>query len=539
MAIGRRNFLKASAAQSALLGARVTTGIAASSVIAGCGGHPGAAPVRHGANPFVHGVASGDPLADRVILWTRVSPDALRVGEPIAVDWWIGRDADGLDRVSSGRVEALAERDFTVKIDATGLEADTNYYYRFSAPSGPSPLGRTRTLPSPDSKVEQLRFAVASCSNYPEGFFNPYGAIALRDDIDLVLHLGDYIYEYGNGEYGDGTAIGRIPDPVHEILSLEDYRRRHATYKADPDLRAAHARHPWITVWDDHESADNSYATGAVNHNPVRLEGRWSKRRLAAIRAYHEWMPIRELPTGLYREFQIGDLAHLIMLDTRLAARDPHVGRTDHEAARALTRTLLGEEQEAHFLGALSKAEHRGTPWKIVGQQVIVSPLTDGTGGFNPDTWDGYRESRRRVLDHLADESIEGVVFLTGDYHSSWAFEVPPPLESDEVYDPETGDGARAVEFVAPAVSSIPVGRSPRARKTLADALTRYPHLKYLDLEQQGYILLDLTRDRVRAHWMYTGESTVRSSVESCGAIQESRRGTNRLESVTGDGCPT
>jgi alkaline phosphatase D len=534
MAIDRRSFLKASAAQGALLGVGVSAGVG----VSGCAtSHPGAAPVRHGANPFVHGVASGDPLADRVILWTRVSPDELRPGEPISVDWWIARDADGLDRVNGGRAEALAERDFTIKIDAEGLDAGRDYFYRFSTRSGASPVGRTRTLPRPETKVEHLRFAVASCSNYPQGFFNAYAAIALRDDLDVVLHLGDYIYEYGNGEYGDGTALDRIPDPVHEILSLEDYRRRHAIYKADPDLQAAHARHPWITVWDDHESADNSFRDGALNHNPILFEGRWTSRRLAAIRAYYEWMPIRELPTGLFREFHFGDLADLVMLDTRLAARDAQVANGDHEAAGDPSRSLLGTEQESLFLDALSSAEGRGAAWKIVGQQVIVSPLTDGEGFFNADTWDGYRESRRRVLDHIARESIEGVVFLTGDYHSSWAFEVPPPLGSAEPYDPETGAGSRAVEFVAPAVSSPPLGRSPRAREAFADARSRLSHLKFLDLEQQGYVVLDLTADRVRAEWMYTGDSAVRSNKESCGAIQESIRGTNRLQRVEENVC--
>jgi len=218
VAINRRNFLKASAAQTALLSASVGTGIA----VSGCAGHPGAAAVPHGANPFIHGVASGDPLADRVILWTRVSPDALRVGEPISVGWWIARDVEGLDRVGAGRVEARAERDYTIKVDATGLESGADYYYGFSTAFGVSPIGRTRTLPGASEEVEHLRFAVASCANYPQGFFNAYAAIALRDDLDIVLHVGDYLYEYGNREYGDGSALDRIPDPVHEIVSLED-----------------------------------------------------------------------------------------------------------------------------------------------------------------------------------------------------------------------------------------------------------------------------------------------------------------------------
>lgn len=534
MAIDRRSFLRASAAQTALLSAGLGAG--AGLGLSGCRGHPGARAVADGANPFVHGVASGDPLADRVILWTRVSPDASRIGEPIRTHWWIARDARGRDRVAEGRADALAERDYTLKLDVAGLEPATSYSYGFSTGAHRSRVGRTRTIPRADLRVDRLRFAVASCSNYPEGFFNPYAAIAAREDIDAVLHLGDYLYEYGNGEYGDGRPLDRVPDPTHEIVSLEDYRRRHAHYKTDPDLQAAHARHPWISVWDDHESADDSWATGADNHDPWLLEGRWSARRMAAVRAYHEWMPIRELPTGLFRVFDFGRLAQLVMLDTRLEARDRPGPDGDHVRANDPERTLLGAAQEERFLDALTRAHAANQTWKLVGQQVIVAPLTDGRGYFNSDTWDGYRESRRRVLDHIADQRIEGVVFLTGDYHSSWAFEVPPPLGAGDGIEAE--DASRAVEFVAPAVSAKPIGQIPAARRIYADVESRLPHLKYVDLDRHGYILLDLTPERVRAHWMYTGESSRRSGDAICGAIQESRRGTNRLQPIDPDAVP-
>jgi alkaline phosphatase D len=530
MAIDRRGFLKASAAQAALIG----VGVGSVGVV-GCAGHPGAEGVAPGVNPFQHGVASGDPLSDRVILWTRVSPEIERFGEPISVDWWIARDAEGRDRVADGRVEASADRDFTVKVDARGLTPNTDYFYRFATWTAASPVGRTRTLA--DRDVRQLRFAVASCSNYPEGYFNAYAAIARRDDLDVVLHLGDYLYEYGNGEFGDGTALGRIPDPNHEIIRLSDYRRRHATYKRDPDLQAAHARHPWITVWDDHESADNSSREGAENHNPLRGEGSWDARRLSAIRAYYEWMPIRALPTGLFREFRFGDLVSLIMLDTRLGGRDRQGAPGDLETARNPERSLLGDAQQADFLAALSDAKHSGVSWKVVGQQVIVSPLGDGQGRFNPDTWDGYQESRRVVLDRIAEESIEGVVFLTGDYHSSWAFEVPPPDGPEGAYDPATGAGARAVEFVVPAVSARALGRSIESPEDFASAMSRIPHLKYLNLDDPGYMILDVTAERVRAQWMYTKGTDVRSSDERCGAAFETASGTNRLQSADDPAC--
>ena len=415
MAIDRRAFLKASAAQAAVVG------LAAS----GCAvTHPGAAPIARGANPFRHGVASGDPLADRVILWTRVSPFEDRLGEPVETHWWIARDSLGLDVVAGGVVEAQADRDYTVKIDATGLAPASDYSYGFLTRTGLSPIGRTRTLPR--GEVDHVRLAFASCANYPQGFFNAYRCLAERDDLDVVLHLGDYLYEYANGEYGDGTALGRVPDPVEEAISLEDYRRRHATYKADRDLQAAHARHPWITIWDDHESANNSHPLGAENHDP-ETEGDWTTRKLAAIRAYHEWMPIRELPTGHYRRFEFGSLLDLIMLDTRLHGRDPEVANRDEAGAADPSRTLLGADQEQWLFGALSDSARSGALWRVLGQQVMVAPVSFDGVDFNPDSWNGYRGSRDRLLEYIGAESIDNVVFLTGDVHSSWVFEVPAP----------------------------------------------------------------------------------------------------------------
>lgn len=538
MAVDRRRFLAigaAGAAQVALAGAGLT-GCASSP-----SSFPGAASTSPSADdhPFQHGVASGDPLADRVILWTRLSPRPSEVGAALPVRWWIARDAAGQDRVAEGLAKATADRDYTLKIDATGLEAATEYFYsfEFGDPTSPggrsrSTLGRTRTAAL--SGFEPIRFATVSCSNYPEGFFNAYAAIARQDDLDFVVHLGDYLYEYGNGQYGDGTGIGRVPDPVHETISLDDYRRRHSTYKRDPDLQAAHARHPWITVWDDHESADNSFFAGANNHQAG--EGEWSVRRLAAMRAYYEWMPVRELPTGLFRHFRFGDLAELIMLDTRLAGRDEQVGPKDHAGASDPARSILGFEQEAQLLAALSDAQRTGRRWKVIGQQTPFSPLTDGTEGFNPDSWDGYRGSRRRVLEHLEAQTIEGVVILTGDYHSSWAFEVPPPIG----WDAGTSDTApepRALEFVTPAVSSRPSGQNPRARERFADSLERHPHLKFLDVVHQGFIRVELDRARVRAEWIFTGDARQRSDRTECGAVFESAYGTNRLERVRAADC--
>lgn len=241
-------------------------------------------------SPFLHGVASGDPLADRVVLWTRVTGDADAPAE-IPVSWVIAEDPALKRIVGAGVTLTSQDVDFTVKIDAEGLKAEKTYYFRFRSLGHSSPIGRTKTLPKKDRALERLRLAFASCSNYPYGFFNAYGAIAQRPDLDAVLHLGDYLYEYANGEYGDGSAIGRVPNPDREIVSLADYRARHAQYKTDPDLQEAHRQHPFIVVWDDHETTNNSWRDGAENHQPE--EGDFQARKAAAIQAYFEWMPLR------------------------------------------------------------------------------------------------------------------------------------------------------------------------------------------------------------------------------------------------------
>ena len=524
----RRGFLRAGATGAALIGVGLTA----------CAKHPGAGGVRAGENAFQHGVASGDPLSDRVILWTRVSPLESRPLEPIRTQWWIARDELGQEIVASGLVDASSDRDYTVKIDANGLEPGAEYFFGFSTEGSRSPVGRTRTLPV--ASVEHVRIAFTSCANYPMGFFNAYAAIAARDDFDVVLHLGDYIYEYGNLEYGDGTALGRIPDPNHEIVSLEDYRRRHANYKADPDLQAAHARHPWITVWDDHETADNSRRDGALNHNEHenenknesegQSEGDWQERKLSAIRAYYEWMPIRELPTQLFRSFRFGTLADLVMLDTRLHGRDEQVERGDHEAARDPKRSLLGEDQTGWLLDFLSESKASGATWRIVGQQVVFAPLTDGTTFFNPDSWDGYRENRKLVLDHLAKESIDNVVFLTGDVHSSWALDVPPPVDSGRVYDAESGSGSQAVELVTPAVSSFAPGRTPAAREHFDELEARISHLKYMNIDDNGFVILDLTPERARAEFIFVDSISQRSPATHPGPTLQALEGTNHLQ---------
>ncbi len=377
---------------------------------------------REDDSAFRHGVASGDPLSNAVIIWTRITPEKRR--DSVSVRWEVATDTRMKKTVRKGVASATSGRDFTVKVDVTGLDPGTTYYYQFRSNEDESPVGRTKTLPT--RNVDRLRIGVASCSNLPFGYFNSYRAMARRSDLDCVLHLGDYIYEYANGEYGDGTALGRIPAPNREILSLSDYRTRYAQYRTDQDLQELHRQHPMIIVWDDHEIANDSYNGGAENHNAG--EGSFVDRRAAAVRAWNEWQPIRETPAEqsgrIFRTFNFGDLADLVMLDTRNFDRDQQVGANNPLIADP-TRSLLGEEQEAWLYGQLTTSVQSGRRWRLLGQQVMMGQLiASPTTIFNPDQWDGYLASRNRFLTHLQTNTIKNVVVLTGDIHSSWGNDI-------------------------------------------------------------------------------------------------------------------
>jgi|CXWL01.1.fsa_nt_gi alkaline phosphatase D len=282
-------------------------------------------PAYEGALEFVHGVASGDPKHDRVVIWTRVSPE--RAG-PVPVRWIVSRNRELTDVVKTGVAETTEARDYTVKVDVSGLRPGAPYFYGFRAGAAQSPVARTKTLQR--GRLSEAKLAVVSCASFPHGFFNAYEALAQREDIDAIVHLGDYIYEFGLAGYGGdvGIGLGRVPQPEVECLALGDYRRRHAQYKREAELQAAHAIAPWIVVWDDHETANNLWSGGAENHNEG--EGEFAARKQAALQAYYEWMPIRDPEPGrafeaINRSFQFGDLLTLIMLETRLLSRDQQV----------------------------------------------------------------------------------------------------------------------------------------------------------------------------------------------------------------------
>jgi alkaline phosphatase D len=446
----------------------------------------------------------------------------------VDVRWRIARDAALEQIVGQGTVRTAAERDFTVKVDAGGLEPGRAYFFAFDTGGERSPVGQTRTLPA--GPADRVRLASICCSNYPAGFFNVYRCLANREDLDAVVHLGDYIYEFQDGVYGEGSGLLRIPEPPRETVTLSDYRIRYATYRTDPDLQEAHRRHPFIAVWDDHELTNDAWLNGAVNHNPELGEGDWATRKAAAYRAYLEWMPVRESAGSgihLYRSFRFGSLADLIVLDTR-GLRDQQVAQTDLAALNDPTRSLLGAAQEAWMFDALRASRDAGTPWRLLGQQIMFSrAVPPERPVLRPDAWDGYQAARDRVFDFLEAERVRDVAILSGDAHSSWAFDVPRNPWSG--YEPATGEGSLAVELLAPAISSPPLFDNPTLRERAPLLRALLPHLKFLEGEHRGYVLLDITRERVQADWYHVPGVLERSADETRAASFVCERGSSRL----------
>lgn len=494
---------------------------------------------------FAHGVASGDPLHDRVILWTKITPR--RYQDDVEGRWRVALDPHMRRVCNSGWFSTNISRDFTVKVDADGLSPNQTYYYQFESRSARSVVGRTRTLPM--GRVDSLRFALASCSNYPYGYFNPYGRIAQRHDLDLVLHLGDYLYEYALGDYANPALAGlRDVKPANEIVTLLDYRLRHALYKADRDLQEAHRQHPFICVWDDHESANDAYRDGAENHNPDVGEGDWEVRKRQAIRAYNEYMPIRSngsFDSVIYRRFRIGSLADLIMLDTRLHGRDRQAGFKTGESELPSndptiadpSRTLLGLDQEQWLAQQLFASKTRGATWRVLGQQVMMAQLSSSFGAtiINPDQWDGYAPARQRLFDHLRDHAIGNNVVLTGDIHSSWCNDLTARPWDPTHYDPTSSKNVLGVEFVTPAVTSPgPIPDPTIAAATAAQLKLISPHLKYIDLNRRGYAVVDLDRERAQSDIYHVDTIDAPSDNERLAASFISEAGNNALRAASG-----
>lgn len=508
---------------------------------------------------FTHGVASGDPLQDGVILWTRAVPDS---GGAVSVGWEVATDASFESLVQSGTAEASAEHDFTIKVDARGLLPGQRYYYRFRSASQVSATGITRTLP--EGNVDQVRLAVVSCAHYPAGFFNVYREIASRDDLDAVVHLGDYIYEYSSEAEsyaaGDADVIGRRfpPDNDRELLTLADYRGRYGIYRRDEDLQLAHQRLPFIVVWDDHEVANDTWREGADNHNAD--EGDFRERKLMALQAFFEWMPIRPMVEGsdeaIFRSFRFGNLVDLHMLDTRIIGRDQQLDYADYLTASGLdaarfradvsdaNRTLLGAEQ---LLWLQAKMAYSTGQWQVLGQQVLMGRMNlpaelllaiatedfsnlpqslqalaalkarqlqggslsaaelarlETVAPYNLDAWDGYQYEREVVLG-TARQLNKNLVVLAGDTHNAWANNLRD-FEGNQI----------GVEFATASVSSpgledyleLPdelIAGAEQGIGLLVD------DLDFLNISQRGYLVATFTPEQATADWHFV--DTVKS----------------------------
>lgn len=495
--------------------------------------------------PFYHGVASGDPLPDGFILWTRVTQRKDNPDDQVRVGWTVANDPALSDVVIQGEAFATRSNNFTVKVDVRGLAAGQTYYYGFRSLGRTSPTGKTKT--TPDVAVDQLKFAVVSCANYEWGYFSGYRKIAKRKDLDAVIHVGDYVYEYPDNASFSSEEIRdeRVLFPDGETVKLRQYRQRYALYHLDPNLQKAHQQHPFISIWDDHEFANNAWRGGAGNHESS--EGSWKERKLAAKRAYMEWMPIREYGNKCYRALKYGPLMDLIMLDTR-TLRDKQIEDVTSNRLYDQDRTMLGDNQKEWFKEKLKTSD---ATWKVIANQVIFSEFNVGFAAhgtpFLPDilesqfldSWDGYPAERSKLVDFLTNKKIEGAVFLTGDVHCSFAFEVAEPAFDNPDYNPKTGKGAVAVEFVTPSLSAA--NFNEEGGDYINDKLERdfnhedddgvnpNPHMKFADLDQHGYLVLTVKAEKVQADYYYLKNILRKTTSEEWGGGWTSALGTNHL----------
>lgn len=491
---------------------------------------------------FMHGVASGDPLPASVILWTRVTPDPAAVpgsgeGPDVRVGWEVATDEDFARIVRSGAATATAATDHTVHVDPFGLAPDTVHFFRFTVLDGPhagrvSRTGRTRTAPADDADPSRLRLAVCSCANFESGYFGAYSDIARRawaGEVDVVVHMGDYLYEYASGEYGGKHGVVRPHVPTWGIRTLADYRSRHGHYRRDVELQDAHAAAPWVVTWDDHELANDAWAGGAENHGP--FDGDWDARRDAAMRAYLEWLPVRGTSPSrggrIYRTLRFGRLAELHMLDLRSYRSAPGVLNPLRGAGRE--RTIMGSEQFSWLSSRLSTA---GTRWNLIGTSVMMAPLNlvaldqtvsrpvldlvgpDVAGTpINADQWDGYAADRERLLAQLVEQHPHGrTVFLTGDIHSEWANHI------------EHAGRTVGAELVCTSVSApnvddlLRLGEdNPLSRGAEAHLLRQNPHISHVELDAHGYSVLTVDHEGVDMAWYRVADVTVAGSPVSPG----------------------
>ena len=470
------------------------------------------------------------------MLWTRISTDA---PGPVDVGWKLARDPDLRDVVSEGTAIADPKHDRCVHVDVGDLDPGTTYHYGFEALGERSPVARTRTVPGPGA--DHLRLAMVSCAKYNAGYFNAYARIAERE-LDFVLHLGDYIYEAAQNPPASQTPpadIGRVVDPLHECVTLEDYRTRYAHYRLDPQVQALHLSHPLIAALDCHELADGAWRGGSVEHRDER-DGPWANRVSAALRARWEWMPYR-MPdpadaSRTWRTVPIGALADLFILDTRSRRDEPAGG----EAMRTSHRSQLGPEQRAWLLEGL---ETSTAAWRLLGNSSVMGQIWDtrlttetmpallklkmiepNGRGPDPDQWDGYPVERDAILQALQDRDA---VVLSGDVHIGLALELK--------LDPTTDEEPVAAEFVTTSLTSQNVddkmGWAPRTQSIpFEEGLVReVPHIKWCEFDSHGYVVVDVTPERVRGEWWFVETVLERSALESLGSAWEVNRGDARL----------
>ena len=443
--------------------------------------------------PFYHGVASGDPLQESVLIWTRVTPKLKR--KEIPVEWEIASDENFQNILQTGQATTFPNRDFTVKVVVHNLQPNTKYYYRFKSLDRYSKTGTTKTLPIGN---EPVNLAFMSCSNIEWGYFNTYAAV-LKDDVDAVVHLGDYLYEYGPNVYGDTTFI-RKNIPSHEIISLQDYRDRYSQYRLDEDLQNLHAQVPFINIWDDHEITNNAYSTGAANHQED--EGDYEDRKRTARQVYYEWLPIREGETH-YRKFSFGNTLDLFMLDERLEARTMQPDSLTDPRRTASDHKLLGDKQMEWLIRSLKESS---ATWKVIGNQVIFSYADWGYKTFrrNMDSWDGYPNDQITLSNAIQENAVENVVFVTGDTHTAWAFEAS--IDPLKTYNPQTGEGAIGVEFGVTSISSANANERYSDDRVIAHEKLICnnpinPHLKYVNMRDHGYLKLSIRSDEIMAEY--------------------------------------
>ncbi len=432
---------------------------------------------------FRYGVASGDPKPNAIILWTKITPNT--TDSIIYGSYQLSTNRSFKENTKQIPFATNSSKNYCVKVDASNLTPNTWYYYRFIYKNDTSIIGRTKTAPNTNQK--QVNFAVVSCSNYEHGYFNVYESITKANNVEAIIHLGDYIYEMPTGVYS-ANMLDRKTFPPYEILTLTDYRDRYAHYRKDQQLQQLHQNFPFINIWDDHEIANDSYKNGASNHDST--EGDYLERLKHAKQAYYEWMPIREKEhSHLYRKLTYGDNINLLFLDTRIDGRDKQSSRKKRYRTDS-TRRLIGDKQ---FNWIKNNVSRDSNTWNIFAQQVMITPFKVAGVTANPDQWDGYLYEKNRLIDYLVNQQIKNIVVLTGDLHSAWVNDIPL-----KKYKARNGKNSLGVEFITPSITSsrgIPI---PAWSVKLFNK-----HVKYLELKKHGYINFSISPEEIQANFNY------------------------------------